>query len=110
MCLNSGDDMTEKRCPHCGQVMPSAPVPIQTAEALVAAMRVPPPPSGDKIFRREERRDVYEGYERGNVPTGRFYVTFAGGEASREAVGEALARGLIRLKYDFDGCWCLSDG
>jgi hypothetical protein len=91
--------------------MPSAP--IQTADALVAAMRVPPPPSRDKIFPREDRRDVFEGYARGEsgeIPTGRFYVTYSGGEASRQAIVEALKRGLIRRKYDeCDGYWCLSD-
>jgi hypothetical protein len=89
-------------------IPPIAP-PIQTADALVAAMRVPPPPSGEKRYQRGDRRDVYEGYESGEIPTGRFYVTFGGGKVSREAVDEALARGLIRLKYDSDGYWCLSD-
>jgi hypothetical protein len=74
--------------------MPSAL--IQTADALVAAMR----PS---------QRDVFEGHKGGKIPTGRFYITHGGGEVSRAAVVEALMRNLIRRKHDFDGYWCLSD-
>ncbi len=94
----------------CGQALPPRAIPICSASHLVAAMRVPPPPSDSKKFPREPTRDVYEGYFVGNVPTGRFYVTFGGGEATRDAVDTALARGLIRLKYDCDGYWCLADG
>ncbi len=97
-------------CPACGQMLPSRAIPICSADHLVAAMRVPPPPTDSKKFPPAPTRDVYEEYRDGKVPTGRFYVTFGGGEATRDAVDTALRRGLIRLKYDFDGCWCLADG
>jgi hypothetical protein len=80
-------------CPTCGQRLPDL---IRTADQLVTAMRDP-------------TRDVYEGYAR-RKPTGRFYISYGGGEATRAAVEEALRRGLIRLKYDdVDGYWCLAD-
>jgi len=98
------------RCPTCGQSLPRIDgVPrICTAEALVAAMQIPPPPSDNKRYSRGSTRDVYEGYREGKIPTGRFYVTYQGGQVTRSAVEDAVRRGLIRLKYDCDGYWCLA--
>lgn len=97
------------RCPTCGQLLP-----IDTAEALVAAMQIPPPADSWAAKGNPKRgilpqrtRDVYEVYRNGKVPTGRFYVTYSGGEATRTAVEDALARGLIRRKCE--GMWCLSE-
>lgn len=98
-----------ERCPSCGQELPGPR--LLTAEALIAAMKIPPPPPTDPKSRRrwEATRDVYGGYEGGKIPTGRFWITYGGGETTREAVETALSRGLIRRKYDdFCGMWCLN--
>ena len=103
--------MTPDVCPTCGQPLPQRRTSmISSADHLVAAMRLPPPPSDDKKFPRGETRDVYEGYENGRA-TGRFHLTYmVGAEVRREAIDEALRRGLIRLKHvDCNGYWCLAD-
>ena len=88
-------------CPTCRQPLPPRRGMITSADQLVAAMRTPPPPSDDKKCPRGEARDVYEGYRNGTIPTGRFYLTYGdGASVQREAIEEALRRGLIRLKYD----------
>jgi hypothetical protein len=98
-------------CPACGQPLPSRSVPIRSADELVAAMRAPPPPSDNKKYPRGSTRDVYEGADpTGKKGSGEYFVTFGGGEVTRAAIDDALERGLIRLKYDCDGYWCLADG
>jgi hypothetical protein len=99
-------------CPTCGQALPSRSVPIRSADELVAAMRVPPPPpSKHKKFPRPAVRDVYEGADpTGEKGSGEYFITYGGGEVARAAIDEAVERGLIRLKYDIDGYWCLADG
>ncbi len=95
---------TPNICPTCGQPLPQQPQLIGTADELVAALRIPLSPSDKGEIPREPARNVYEG------STGGFYVTYEGGEVRREALDEALRRGLIRLKYDdCGGCWCLND-
>lgn len=105
-----GEEMSPNICPTCKQPIPPRRELIWSADQLVAAMRIPPPPSDDKKFPRGETRDVYEGYENGKIPTGRFYLTYGEGiQVRREAIAEALRRGLIRLKYDdCGGYWCLA--
>ena len=99
------------RCPTCGQTLPLRTVRIRSADELVAAMRVPPPPSDNKKFPREPARDVYEGADAtGKKGRGEYFVTYGGGEVARAAIDEALERGMIRLKYEIDGYWCLADG
>ncbi len=86
---------------------------ISSAEELVAAMSVAPPPPplvrGKGKFHRETTRSVYEGYADGKKPTGRFYITFSGGEATRAAVQDALRRGLIAQTWDCEGHWSLPE-
>ncbi len=94
-------------CPACGQPLP---VLIRSADQLVVAMRVPPPPSDKKKFPREATRDVYEGADAtGKKGCGEYFVTYGGYKVARAAIDEALKHGMIRRKYDLDGYWCLAD-
>ncbi len=96
-------------CPTCGQPLPVHRQLISSADELVAAMRIPPPPIDNKNS-RDETRDVYEEYANGRIPTGRFCLTFgADVRVLRKAIDEALRSGLIRQKYNDDsGYWCLA--
>jgi hypothetical protein len=94
--------MTEP-CPTCGQPLPPRDM-IVTAEALVAAMKVPPPPSDGKFW-RGHFREVYE------AERGEFHLTY-GGQVSPEAVADAITRGLIVPSYPDGsiGCWSVPAG
>src|SRR6266704_1003511 len=107
-----GSALMERKniCPTCRQ--PLSPRRetmswISSADQLVAAMRIPPSPSYIPHL-GGNARDIYEGYENGRA-TGRFHLTYmVGAEVRREAIDEALRRGLIRLKHvDCNGYWCL---
>lgn len=110
--IGSGAHNEAGRCPICGQLLPPPPDAIFTADDLVAALMRPIEPNLNppKGMRQPRRRDVYEGADsNGKRGSGRYFVTYGGGEATRTAIDEALARGLIRRKWEIDGCWCLVD-
>ncbi|MGC1885683.1 MAG: hypothetical protein WA709_06235 [Stellaceae bacterium] len=94
-----------------GAILDGAPRPIQirSADQLVAAMRIPPPPSDSTKYPAGDIRDVYEGTDATGEGAGEYFVTYGGGTVARSAIDEAVRRGLIRLKYDCGGYWCLAD-